>query len=77
VFPFGGVVPFLIAWGETPHPGTRLPTVGSLADLSAEHPDAHGVAEAFVQLGIDLPVTRGPAPRLRATIETPRGNVVF
>ncbi len=77
VFPFDGVVPFLIAWGDTPHPGTRLPTVGSLTDLSVEHPDASGVVEAFVQLGVDVPVTQGPAPRLRATIATPRGDVVL
>lgn len=75
VFPFGGVVPFLIAWGETPHPGSRLPAVGELHGLAVEHPDEAGVRRAFDALGVDLPVTVGPTPRLLVTIETPGGLV--
>lgn len=75
VFPFDGVVPFLIAWGDTPHPGSRLPTVGTLHGLAVEHPDAEGVRRAFEALEISLPVTEGPAPRLVATIETAQGPV--
>ena len=75
VFPFGGVVPFLIAWGETPHPGSRLPAVGELHGLAVEHPDEAGVRRAFNALGVDLTVTAGPAPKLLATIETPGGLV--
>jgi hypothetical protein len=75
VFPFGGVVPFLIAWGDTPHPGSRLPAVGELQGLAVEHPDAEGVRRAFEALEVSLPVSHGPAPRLSATIETARGAV--
>lgn len=75
VFPFGGVVPFLIAWGDTPHPGSRLPEAGRLARFSIEHPDVAGVARALGKLGSGVPVTAGPLPRLRAVIETPEGEV--
>jgi hypothetical protein len=74
-FPFGGVVPFLIAWGRTPHPGSRLPAVGELLTLAVEHPDADGVRRAFQVLEIALPVTEGPEPRLYATLETSQGLV--
>lgn len=77
VFPFGGVVPFLIAWGDTPHPGSRLPVIGELQGLAVEHPDADGVRRAFQALDISLPVTEGPAPRLLATLETAQGLVHF
>lgn len=74
-FPFGGVVPFLIAWGDTPHPGSRLPAIGELLGLAVEHPDAEGVRRAFEALDISLPVSEGPAPRLFATLETAQGPV--
>lgn len=75
VFPLGGVVPFLIAWGDTPHPAARLPQGGELTELAVAHPDVDGVRRAFEALGVDLPVTRGERPGLRATIETERGAV--
>ncbi len=75
VFPFDGVVPFLIAWGDTPQPGSRLPQVAELQGLSVEHPDAEGVRRAFDALEVSLPVTEGPTPRLSAILETTQGPV--
>ncbi len=75
MFPFDGVVPILIAWGDTLHPGRRLPAVGELQGLAVEHPDADGVRRAFEALEISLPVTEGPVPRLSATLETAQGPV--
>jgi hypothetical protein len=73
VFPLNGAVPFLIAWGDTPHPGSRLKPAGALQRLSVEHPEVDAVRAALKALGIDLPVKPGPVPRLRATIATEKG----
>lgn len=73
-FPCDGVVPFLIAWGDTPHPGERLPEVGRLTELAVAHPDPGRVHAALDALGIELPVADG-APRIVAVIDTPSGPV--
>jgi len=75
VFPQGGVVPFLISWGDTPHPSTMLPQVGSLVGLVVEHPDPEAVRHAFERLEVDVPVARGGKPRLVALIDTAQGSV--
>ncbi|HXF38464.1 MAG TPA: VOC family protein [Blastocatellia bacterium] len=69
----GGVVPFLIDWGATTHPASALPKGCTLVDLRAEHPNPEHVQAMITGLGLDLPVKRGPAPALIATIATPRG----
>ena len=38
--PAGGIVPFVIDWGTTPHPSTALPTECELLELVVTHPDA-------------------------------------
>ena len=38
--PGGGIVPFVIDWGTTPHPSTTLPTECQLLELVLTHPDA-------------------------------------
>jgi len=73
--PGGGLVPFLIDWGETPHPSATASHGCRLVRLRGEHPDPDGVAKMLAALAVDLPVTSGPAPALIATIETPRGTV--
>jgi hypothetical protein len=71
-----GLVPFFIAWDPaSPHPATTSPAGCSLLDLRAEHPDPDGVRALLRGVGIDLPVARGPAPALIATLRTPRGVV--
>lgn len=77
VFPYDGVVPFLIAWGETPHPGSRLPKVGELTGLAVEHPAAEDVEHAFDLLDVSVPVLKAGRPRLIATIETAQGLVTL
>jgi hypothetical protein len=72
--PLGGTVPFLIAWGDTPHPAAAAPSAGTLAGLRIEHPDPAEVRAALSVLGVTLPVARGPRPRLVATIRSPHGG---
>jgi hypothetical protein len=71
----GGIVPFFIDWGETPHPSETAPVGCELVDLRAEHPDVGRVREILNGLELDLQVEAGPTPALIATIHTPNGTV--
>jgi hypothetical protein len=71
----GGVVPFFIDWGESPHPAPGAPQGCELTKLRAEHPDPARIRAALVALGIDVAVGPAPAPALIATIAAPTGLV--
>lgn len=73
--PYDGVVPFLIAWGDTAHPAASAPAAGQLTELRAEHPEPAAVREALEALGVAMRVESGPRPRLVATIEATAGRV--
>jgi hypothetical protein len=70
-----GLVPFVIDWLDSPHPSTTTPTGATLVALRAEHPDPASVIAAHQALGWAMDVSRGPAPALIATIETPNGQL--
>jgi hypothetical protein len=70
-----GLVPFFIDWEDSPHPGADAPGGCHLIDLRAEHPHPVEVRRQLAALSLPLPVARGPAPRLIATLATPRGTV--
>lgn len=71
----GGIVPFFIDWGESPHPAHSSARGVTLVELRAEHPDDRQVRELLSRLGFALPVTAGGRPLLIATLEGPRGRV--
>jgi hypothetical protein len=71
----GGAIPFLIAWGDTPHPASSAPEAGELARLRIEHPEPGRVAEALEVLGVDVDVKGAGRFSMTATIETRRGEV--
>lgn len=70
-----GVVPFFIDWGATRHPAADLAGVCSFRGLRVEHPDPVRVGRWMRALGLDTPVTSGDAPRIVATLDTPKGTV--
>jgi glyoxalase-like protein len=70
----GGVVPFLIAWGESPHPAGDLPPALGLLALRAEHPRPVLPGRVLDVLGVTLMLTYGPHPALIARLETPKGE---
>lgn len=73
--PDRGVVPFLIDWGDTPHPTTRgLPAV-RLESFTLGHPDPALVRARLGALGLDVAVDRAERPSLAAEFTTPRGVV--
>ena len=71
----GGIVPFFIDWGTSPHPAATAPQGAKLVALRAEHPDPATVGRILRVLGVDMPVERGAAPALIAVIETANGRV--
>jgi hypothetical protein len=70
-----GLVPFFIDWGKSPHPARTAAQGATLVGLRTEHPDPRSIEEIIKKLGLELPVTAGPAPALIATIDCPKGRV--
>jgi hypothetical protein len=71
----GGVVPFLIDWGRSPHPAGTAPGGIRLVDLRAEHPDPSMILAALRVLGLELRVYKGVALALIAVLDAPRGVI--
>jgi len=72
----GGIVPYFIDWGESPHPSESSAQGCTLYGLRGEHPDAARLQSILDQLSLEeLRVTSGPRPRLVATLKTPLGIV--
>lgn len=70
-----GLVPFLIDWGDAPHPTEReLPQI-TITALWGEHPTPGDVTSRLAALGFDLEVEHGPQPALVASLETPAAVV--
>ena len=70
----GGLAPFLIDWGATPHPAASAPQGCRLVGLWGRHPQAEAVRASLAALGVELPVEAG-AVGLVARLETPNGVV--
>ena len=69
------LVPFLIEWGETPHPSTRdLPQL-TLESFAGEHPEPSALRETLGALGVGLTLLRAAQTRLTATLSGPAGRV--
>jgi len=71
------LVPFFIDWGDSPHPSESAPVGATLTLLEAEHPDPAWVLKALRIAGVEMEVRSGPAPKLLATLQTPKGVVVL
>lgn len=72
-----GAVPFLIAWGDTPHPALGAPRGGELVDLRLEHPEPEMVNSAWSVLGVEAKVEKGHQAQWIATLRTDAGTVVL
>lgn len=72
----GGLVPFLIDWGESPHPSEDAAGGLELVSFTGTHPAPDRVVAKLAALGQELPVTTGP-PGLRAVLHGPAGEVVL
>jgi catechol 2,3-dioxygenase-like lactoylglutathione lyase family enzyme len=72
----GGLVPFLIDWGTSPHPtkAPGLPQV-ELLEFTAHSPNPDEIKRQLAALDVESAVLAGPTPALSALIRTPRGEV--
>ncbi len=71
--PYGGLLPFFITWGETPHPAGDAPRGCRLRELRLGSPDADELAPLLGALGLEIPVHPRAEPGIAATLDTPRG----
>ena len=72
-----GAVPFLIDWGDTPHPSTTSAQGAALSGLSIGCPEPDRVGAALAAIGITVPVTQADAPTLQAVITGPTGSMLL
>lgn len=69
-----GVVPFLISWGETPHPAASAPHGLHLDSFHVEHPDPGRLRRLLEVLDVDVEVRRAERTALVARLTGPRGS---
>lgn len=70
-----GVIPFLISWGDTPHPASSAPPGLTLESLHIEHPDPASVIGPLRALGARVEVHRAPTAALVIRVNGPNGVV--
>ena len=75
--PDGPVIPFLIDWGDSPHPAATAAAGCSVASLAVRTPDAASVTAALTILGLDVPVAEAAEPDIQLTLDTPNGTVAL
>jgi Glyoxalase-like domain len=77
--PWSGTLPFLIDWGDSPHPSSALAQGVSLVQLRLEHPEPERVHELLAMIGEvqSVEIVEARAPRLSALLQTPDGVLTF
>lgn len=70
----GGVVPFLISWGDSPHPATSAPTGLTMGSLHIEHPDPASITARLHALGVEVEVRSASQPAIAVEIVGPNGR---
>ncbi len=72
------VVPFFIQWDkDSLHPSVDSPGGCKLLSLEFEHPEAEKIAEMMKSLGIEAKISKADSPTIKASLKTPKGNVVL
>lgn len=74
--PFGGLVPFLIDWGASPHPAASLTVQAGLAAMRLSAPEPTTLAARLAALGLETRPDPGPTG-ITVTLDTPNGEVVL
>jgi Glyoxalase-like domain len=69
-------VPFFIEWQKgTPHPSESSPAGCRLTSFEIEHADAKQMRRMLEGLGVEATITSGSSVRLKARLQTPKGEV--
>lgn len=72
-----GLVPFIIDWGNTPHPTTRPLPRTPLREFHAAHPDPASVRPALAAMRVDLHIDIGETAGLRAVVDGKSGPLTL
>jgi Glyoxalase-like domain len=73
----GGLIPFLISWGDTEHPARSAPHGLALEAFHLEHPDPSSLAPPLAALGADVEIRPAAAAALVARVNGPNGSKVL
>jgi len=79
-FPTGHIpflVPFLIDWGDTPHPSTTAAQGARLLDFRIETPDPDACNRALEALDLEIRAQGGEASALIANLAGPTGQMTL
>ena len=74
---YGEAIPFVIDWGNTPHPSTSLPSGCRLKSFTVTHPEAEVLTRSYAALGIPVAVKWAAYPGFVVELSTPNGEVVL
>jgi hypothetical protein len=77
IAPAGGLVPFLICWGDNSSPARSAPQRLVLESFQIEHPDPPSLAPLLTALGADVEVKPATALALVAHLSGPNGSKVL
>ena len=72
-----GLVPFLIDWGDTPHPAVDAAPGLELLSVHVEHPEPGSLGPALAAMGADVAVQEAAKPAFVARIFGPKGEQVL
>lgn len=72
-----GLVPFLIDWGNSPHPSENAAKGCTLSGFWLNHGDAKAIEATLACIGINATVENAEGPFLSAQLDTPRGVVTL
>lgn len=70
----GGSIPFLISWGDIPHPAQSAPQGLLLESFHLEHPDPASIRPALAALGANVAVEPSAHVALVARLNGPNGS---
>jgi hypothetical protein len=73
---FGGCLPFMIDWKNTPHPSATVQPTVSFGSFNVTHPQAQQLQVIYRTSGLDVTIRTGD-PRLELTLDTKLGSIVL
>jgi hypothetical protein len=74
--PFGGCLPFLIDWKNTPHPSATIQPAVSFVSFKVAHPQADHLQMIYRRLGLDVTIDT-ESSQLELTLDTPLGSMLL
>lgn len=74
---FGGLLPFFIDWGESPHPGVTSTKGARLVEVNVLHPKVEQLARIYKRLGINVSVKTGLEAAIVTSIKSETGSIVL